>query len=132
MLCSFHIGALQPHDERQLKVDRSARIHYAVGNRGAVDDASKDIDKDSFNFVILADNPERLLDLVLLDAAAHVEKVSRFATVQLNRRGRSNNPSQIVSQHLSTAKDIVYLNYIHRRHCKTRSVHQAADVAVHL
>ena len=89
-----------------LQINRLAGIHNSIGDGGAVDDASEHIDKDGLDLVILCDDPEGLLDLVLLDAAAHIEEVGRLAPVQLDD--------------------------VHCGHGQPGAVHEAPDVPIQL
>ena len=89
-----------------LQINGFARVHDSISDGGAVDDASEHIDEDRLDLVVLGDDPEGLLDLMLLDAAAHVEEVCGLAAVQLDD--------------------------VHSGHGEAGAVHQAADVPVQL
>ena len=80
LLGIFDVGACQPGDDGQFHVEGLVGFDDAVGDDGAVDDAAKHVDQDPFDLGVLADYPESLTHLMLLNATAdvtakHKEKV---------------------------------------------------------
>ena len=75
LLGIFNVGACQPGNDGQFHVEGLVGFDDAVGDDGAVDDAAKHVDQDPFDLGVLADYPESLTHLVLLNAAADVPDV---------------------------------------------------------
>ncbi len=104
LLALLDIGALEAHHQRNLQADLLDRGDHALGDDVAAHDAAEDVDEDALHLRVRGDDLERLGDLLLGGAAAHVEEVGRLRAVELDD--------------------------VHRRHGEARAVDHAADLAV--
>merc|ERR1712156_370262 len=100
------IRPLQPYDQRDLELDAFAGVDDAIGDRGAVHDATKHIHQDGFHPLVFSDDAESLPHLIFLDIATHIEEVGRLSTVEFDD--------------------------VHGRHGQAGTIHQASNVAVQL
>ena len=60
LLGIVNIRPLQPHDQRDLELDALAGVNDAVGDRGAVHDATKHIHQDGLHPLVFSDDAESL------------------------------------------------------------------------
>jgi hypothetical protein len=98
------IRAFKAHDQRHLKADLLDRRDHALGDDVTAHDAAEDVHEDALHVRVRRDDLERLCDLLLRGATAHVEEVRGLRAVELDD--------------------------VHRGHGKARAVDHAADLAV--
>merc|ERR1719400_2187508 len=106
LLGIVNIRSLQPHDQGDLELDALAGVDDAIGDRGAVHDATKHIHQDGFHPLVFSDDAESLPHLIFLDIATHIKEVGRLATIKLDD--------------------------VHSRHGQSGTIHQASNVAIQL
>src|SRR6056297_2646068 len=104
LLALLDIGAFETHHQRDLEADLFHCGDHALGNHITAHDAAEDVDEDALDLRVGGDDLERLGDLFLGRAAAHVEEVGRFRPVELDD--------------------------VHGGHGEARAVDHAADLAV--
>ena len=104
LLPLLHVGAFHAHHQRHLEPDLLRRLHDALGEHVAAQDAAEDVDEDGLHRGVGQDDLEGRLHLLGVGAAADVEEVGGLAAGGLDR--------------------------VHRRHGEAGAVHHAADVAV--
>ena len=80
------------------------RCDHALGNDVAFHDATENIDQNGFEVRVFQHDFECFGDFFRTRTTAHIEEVGRFATVQFDG--------------------------VHRGHRQTRTVHEAANVAI--
>src|SRR5450830_1179639 len=100
------VRALEAHDDGNLDADLLDGVHDAGRDDVAAHDAAEDVDEDGLHVRVGQDDPHRVLDLLLVRAAADVQEVRR-----------------------ATARE---LNDVHRGHREAGAVHHAAYVPVEL
>src|SRR5512142_567834 len=69
------VRPLEADDDGDLEPHLLHRGHDAVGDDVAAHDAAEDVDEDRADVLVREDDPERVLDLLLVRSAAHVEEV---------------------------------------------------------
>ena len=103
-LALLHVGAFHADDDRHRHTEFLDRGDDAGGEHVAAQDAAEDVDQHRLHVRVRHQDPEGVLDLLGVGAAADVEEVGRLATRQLDD--------------------------VHRRHRQPGAVDHAADRAV--
>ena len=98
------VGAFHADDQRHREPDLPRRLHDALGEHVAAQDAAEDVDEDRLHRRVGEDDLEGRLHLLGVGAAADVEEVGGLAAGGLDG--------------------------VHGRHGEAGAVHHAADVAV--
>ena len=104
LLALLHVRAFHAHHERHGQADLLRRLHDALGEDVAAQDAAEDVDEDPAHRRVGEDDLEGRLHLLGIGPTADVEEVGRLAARGLDR--------------------------VHRRHREAGAVHHAADVAL--
>lgn len=102
-LTQVSVGASQAHRDRHCDFDLGRSVDDTLSDNIALHDSAENVDKNSLDPRVRGQNLERGSDLLCVGAATDIKEVGGHASLQLN--------------------------YVHRRHCQTSTVHEAADVA---
>merc|ERR1719147_1896 len=96
LLGIINVSSFKTNNQRDLQLDTFAGVDDTIGDGGAVNDSTKNIDENGFNFWIFRDDAEGFLYLRLLHVAPYIEEVSWFPSVQFNDvHGGHRQPSSI-------------------------------------
>ena len=100
----LNVGAFEAHNQRHLQTDLFHSSDHALGDHVTAHDATKDVHQNALHVGVRGDDLEGFGHFLFGGAAANVEEVCRFRTIQFDD--------------------------VHRRHGQTRTVHHTADFAV--
>src|SRR5262249_15610783 len=81
----FYSGSFQPHDQGNVETDFFVRGQKRLDDRVALHDAAEDVDQHALDVLVGQQNAERLGHLIGIGTASHVQKIGRFAAVQLDQ-----------------------------------------------
>src|SRR5262245_49154204 len=84
LLAELDIGAFEPYDQRYRQVHFTDRGDDAFGDDVATHDAAEDVDQNAFHIRTTQDDLEGFGNLLLRCAAADIEEVGRFLTIELD------------------------------------------------
>src|SRR5581483_9214315 len=102
----FHVCSLKPHDKRNLYSNLAGRGHNTACNRIAFHNTAKYVYKHRLYILVPEDHLKGLRYLLSARATAHIQKVSRLASVVFNN--------------------------VHRSHSKACAVYQASNISIEL
>ena len=102
----FDFGPFESHDERHVEADGLVGLDQRRGDRRAAHDAAEDVDEHGPQIWVTQQNAKGFGHLIDIGAAADIQEVRRFASVQFDQ--------------------------IHRAHRQSGTVDQTADVSVEL
>ena len=103
-LTLIFVRTFHTHDQRYFEMHLFGRCDHALGNDVAFHDAAENIDQNGFEVRVFQHDFECFGDFLRTRTTTHIQEVRRFATVQFDG--------------------------VHRGHRQTRTVHEAANVAI--
>lgn len=98
LLGNVRVGAFEAQDHRFVEGVQLVGLDNGSGEMVAAKDATKDVDKDGFDFWVVVEELESLGQLLTLGTTTHVEEVGGLASFLLNNVHRGHGQASTVDQ----------------------------------